>query len=665
VNPADDPNQPGQGYQNPAPDGIDAEYAWTFPGGDGAGVGFVDLEQGWTLNHEDLLSAGIAIISGTSTDYFGHGTSVLGEVAGVDNTLGVVGIAPAAETRVVSQWRPDGNYNTAEAILSAVASMDFGDVLLLEAQTSAPAATGYVPVEVAQAEFDAIRLATALGVVVVEAGANGSVDLDAYSDPVLGQILNRSSADFRDSGAIMVGAASSAVPHTRLSFSNYGSRIDCYAWGENISTTGDGWTGNLTTTYTAGFGGTSGASPIITGAAVLIQGMVEAARGYRFSPRQLRGIFAEPANGTASGNPATDRIGSMPDLRTILEGNDLNLTPDVYLRDYVGDQGEPHTGPISASPDIILTPNAVADPQSTYGAGSGTENSNTLGFEAEAGQDNFIFVRVLNQGGQDATNVQATVYWSAPATLVTPNMWNLVGDVTLPTVRTGEVLTVSDAITWQAASIPAPGHYCFVGVLGDDQDPSPTPGNLASWTNFQRLITDNNNVSWRNFNVVNNVPPSGGSGAPPNFVALDFLVVGAHDRARPLAFEVVAKLPRGAELVLEAPDFLLDLWKRRQLKFTSSMADERIRFQDDEDRKASRLAVNAQGRTRFRPAVLPRRLQAPCRLLVSIPEETRDRSYIVWARQLFEGREVGRVTWQLTPEDELKRRESGNRSVGA
>ena len=30
-----------------------------FLGGDGAGAAFVDMEQGWNLNHEDLTAAGI------------------------------------------------------------------------------------------------------------------------------------------------------------------------------------------------------------------------------------------------------------------------------------------------------------------------------------------------------------------------------------------------------------------------------------------------------------------------------------------------------------------------------------------------------------------------------------------------------------------------------
>lgn len=38
------PRSPNQGYLNSAPDGIDAEFAWTVMGGAGAGQRFVDLE---------------------------------------------------------------------------------------------------------------------------------------------------------------------------------------------------------------------------------------------------------------------------------------------------------------------------------------------------------------------------------------------------------------------------------------------------------------------------------------------------------------------------------------------------------------------------------------------------------------------------------------------
>ena len=138
------------------------------------------------------------------------------------------------------------------------------------------------------------------------------------------------------------GAASSAAPHTRMGFSNFGNRVDCYAWGENVDTCSSNSTGS-TTLYTGTFSDTSSASPIVTGAALVVQGVAEANLGYRFSPHQVRVILSDAVNGTTSNNPSVDRIGVMPDLRVILQNNVLNLAPDVYIRDFVGDLGEPHT----------------------------------------------------------------------------------------------------------------------------------------------------------------------------------------------------------------------------------------------------------------------------------------------------------------------------------
>lgn len=635
VNAADDPRQGNQGYEDAAPAGVNAEYAWTVAGGDGTGVRFVDLEQGWTLNHEDLQAAGITLISGTNQAYFGHGTAVLGEVRAVDNTVGDVGIAPACTTQVVSQFQP-GGYSTPNAILSALTVLAFGDVLLLEAQTTVAGST-YLPVEVEQATYDAIRLGTALGIVVVEAGGNGSNDLDTWTDGGGNTILDRGSAAFRDSGAIMVGAASSTVPHTRLGFSNFGSRIDCYGWGQNVDTAGDGWTGNLTTTYTMTFGGTSSASPIVAGAAVAVQGAAVAA-GFRYSPLQIRQILS--SNGTASGNPAADRIGVLPNLQQILQ-NVLGVGADVYVRDFVGDNGAPHTGPISASPDVILLQNADPNPQASFGQGSGTENSNTLGDTAEAGQDNYLYVRVLDRGGSAATNVTATVYWSPPATLPTPNLWTLVGSTVLANVPAGNQLTVSNAIVWPAAQIPAPGHYCFVALLDATGDPAPPLAALLNWANFERFIRENNNVTWRNFNVVNNVPPAAGAGAaPPGYVALPFLVVGAPKEAVEMELEVIARLPRGARVLLAAPAHAFDALR---------IAGQRGPLEKDPKRQV--IAVNPHGDHRVARAVFPADARFPFELFVQIPKAHLGQVFEVAARQLFKGREVGRITWLLVPAD--------------
>ena len=135
VNATNDPRSMNQAYLESAPSGIDARWAWLRC--DGSGVGFVDVERGWTLDHEDL-KVRIVIISDLSTDFQGHGTSVLGEVAASTTKLGEIGIAPGTQSRVVFQWRTASIYNTAEAILSGASAMRAGDVLLLEGADKLP-----------------------------------------------------------------------------------------------------------------------------------------------------------------------------------------------------------------------------------------------------------------------------------------------------------------------------------------------------------------------------------------------------------------------------------------------------------------------------------------------------------------------------------------------
>jgi hypothetical protein len=641
VSPGDDTREANQGYLDPAPEGIDAEYAWGFAGGDGAGQRFIDMERGWTFSHEDLTAHGATLLHGVLLDSSrAHGTAVLGEVCAVDNTVGCVGIVPnIASVRAVSfngSTRPD-------AIIAAIATLGSGDVLLLEAQVAVDGLNLLGPIEALDLEFDAIRLATALGVIVVEAGGNGTnngqtppLAMDTFVDPMGRNLFNPTSADFRDSGAIIVTAATSAAPHTRLPWAPHGQRIDAYAWGENVNTTSSSSAGS-TTLYTSTFGGTSGASPIVTGAVLAIQGMAQAQLGFKFGPRQVRALLRDPANGTAPAATETTAIGRLPNLRAMIDGNVLGLTPDVYLRDFAGDSGEPHTGPISASPDVILRQAAVGAPQAAFGAGSGTENSSTLGEPAEAGQDNFVYVRVLNQGGSAAANVTAQVFWSEVATLVSPDLWHPLGSVVLPNVPTGEVLTVSDAITWPAAQIPAPGHYCFVVLLDHPRDPAPSPGQLMNWTNFNDLIRNNNNVTWRNFNVVDN-DPANDPQAPKGFVALPFLMPGAFDEPRRFRLEVLAKLPAEARLLLELP-----------LRLAAQMGEAAQQAEIDRERRVARLRLRPSGRHALPSLSLAAKARHRMRLLVAVPDELRQHRYQVAVRQIWEEQEMGRVTWLLAP----------------
>lgn len=330
VNPYDEPRLTRQGYLEPAPLGINAPYAWSIKGGDGKGTTFVDMEYGWLFSHEDLVNQKIELISGQNkSEHHDHGTSVLGIVSAEDNNIGGIGIAPKAKVKVVSQIRDNGNYNTADAILSAVNNMQAGDILLLEAQATYDGYgdKNYFPVEVKPDIFDAIRMGTNKGIIIIEAGANGGNDLDQFRDRNGKQVLNRNSPDFKDSGAIMVGAASARVPHKRSYFSNYGSRVDVYGWGNAVDTTDAKPSEFITNLYTSSFAGTSSASPIIAGAAASIQGIAKNNQGKVYTPSQIRAILSDPSTGTKSNDPISDKIGVLPDLKAIL--SKLGFSPNL------------------------------------------------------------------------------------------------------------------------------------------------------------------------------------------------------------------------------------------------------------------------------------------------------------------------------------------------
>jgi hypothetical protein len=348
-----------QGYLDPAPGGVDARYAWTVRGGDGTGVGIIDIEGAWRFSHEALSQLGGVVggVQQTGLDWRNHGTAVLGIMGGAGNGFGVSGICPGATIRAISH--SGTGQTTATAIRQAADLLSPGDIILLEAHRPGPQSPtpfnsndpqlGYIAIEWWPDDYAAIVYAVRKGIIVVGAAGNGAVSLD---DPIYDQNPSAFGSfgpfpswwrnPFRrnelDSGAILVGAGAPpsgafGPDRSRLTFSNYGLAVDAQGWGRGVVSTGYGdlqgprffediW-------YTSSFSGTSSASPIVVGTLACLQGAIKSTGGQPLPPLQARQLL----RGTGSeqeerpGQAATELIGKRPDLRQLLPAIGIGPNP--------------------------------------------------------------------------------------------------------------------------------------------------------------------------------------------------------------------------------------------------------------------------------------------------------------------------------------------------
>jgi hypothetical protein len=324
-------------YLNAAPEGVDARYAWTLPGGTGAGVNIMDLEWSWRFTHEDLAQNMGGLVAGTSAGSDNHGTAVMGEIGADSNGVGCVGICPDAVVSTVAFSMP-----SATAIRTAADRLRPGDIMLLEIHRPGPGASGsgqdgYIAIEWWPDDFAAIRYAVSKGIIVVEAAGNGSRNLDdpIYDTPAAGfpsdwtNPFNRAN---RDSGAILVGAGapppnthgrSWGADRSRLDFSNYGASIDAQGWGREVTSTGYGdlqGGADANFWYTDTFSGTSSASPIVVGVLGCVQGVLRAHSRVPLTPARARELLrstGSPQQDEPS-RPSSQRIGNRPDLRALI-----------------------------------------------------------------------------------------------------------------------------------------------------------------------------------------------------------------------------------------------------------------------------------------------------------------------------------------------------------
>lgn len=251
----------GQGIEYVEPDGEVKAYAQTVPWGvervrapqvhsagqKGSGVKVAILDTGILTNHQDLIVYGGYDTTGTGSynDNNGHGTHVAGTVAALDNTVGVLGVAPAARLYAVKVLDGSGSgaYSNIIAGIQWAINNDM-DIINM----SLGGSTGSTALQ------NACNAAYNAGILVVAAAGNEGIasgSTECISYPA------------RYSSVMAVGSITSS--NTRSSFSSTGSTLEIMAPGSSI----------YSTTYNGGYGtmsGTSMACPHVAGVAALIWG---------------------------------------------------------------------------------------------------------------------------------------------------------------------------------------------------------------------------------------------------------------------------------------------------------------------------------------------------------------------------------------------------------
>jgi hypothetical protein len=327
-----------QDYIEGAPGGVGARAAWTLPGGDGTGPRVFDIEYGWQLTHEDLSKGATTIVIGENTADTDHGTAVLGEIAADRNSFGMTGIAHGADLGISST----ATQSFSSAVFQAALRADSGDCILVELHSPGPRYNfearddqrGYIPMEYFQANFDAVLFAYARGLIVCAAAGNGEEDLD---DPIY---ESKFDTTFRNSHAILCGAghppASAGVDRSKITYSNWGERVNLQGYGSHVHTLGYGYLysgGSRDSWYTNIFDGTSAAAPIVAGTILSVSGVHQQMLGTVIDADSIRNLLV--ATGSPQQQPTLIRhIGPRPNLHAAL---DLVFDPiDTIWYDDIG-----------------------------------------------------------------------------------------------------------------------------------------------------------------------------------------------------------------------------------------------------------------------------------------------------------------------------------------
>jgi len=307
-------------------------------------------------------------------------------------------------------------------------------------------------------------------------------------------------------------------------------------------------------------------------------------------------------------------------------GERLHLAfADIFMRDNLDDDGaEPSPGGgLSLSPDINHFRNELLDPQATLCSPEAMTKDNL--FEMiEMGQPNYIYVRLRNRG-YSASEATVKLYWSKPSTLPEPNSWHPLGEIAVPSMAPGAV-GWGGPLIW-SEGIPERGHYCFVALLHNAQDPAPDATAVTDPNSFLQIIRLSNNAVWKNFDVDNQF--AGG------YAHIDFQIRGWPHQGLHSDLEIdLRSLTSKARAELRLVKRLVDGGALEGMQILST------------GQTFTKLAVDGGAISAIRNMSLHPSDNTKAELQLSLPEDM-DGFYELSIRQLVDGIEMGRVTRRL------------------
>lgn len=160
-----------QSFSQVVPYGVDLVNApefWQRYGKRGAGVKVCVIDTGLRATHEDIKDLDLSgstsnnLVSEWYEDGNSHGTHIIGTIAGVDNGVGVVGVAPDASIHVVRVFDDSGQFTASSLVVAMNACAD-ADANIISMSLGGPVSTFAERTTVRQLQNSGILLVAASG----------------------------------------------------------------------------------------------------------------------------------------------------------------------------------------------------------------------------------------------------------------------------------------------------------------------------------------------------------------------------------------------------------------------------------------------------------------------------------------------------------------------